>query len=87
MASRERAPNRAGQPSWLAPALDYAASWLAYQMRVSEQPGCAVAVAWRGRLGLDPAVGPADLAAGEMLTRATAFASPPTPSRLPPPRS
>ncbi len=37
-------------------------------MRVSEQPGCALAVAHRGQVVLERAFGHADLAAGERLT-------------------
>lgn len=55
-------------PAWLPPALAYAPQWLAYQMRLSEQPGCALAVAYRGRIVLEAAFGHADLAAGEALT-------------------
>ena len=53
---------------WLQPALDYAVSWLAFQMRVSEQPGCIVAVAHRDRVILERAFGHADLGTGEKLT-------------------
>jgi len=55
-------------PAWLPPALDYIPQWLAYQMRVTEQPGCAIAIAWRGEVVLQAAFGHADLAAGEALT-------------------
>jgi len=48
-------------PSWLGPALDYLASWLEFQRRLHDQPGCAVAVAYRGRVVLDEAYGYADL--------------------------
>lgn len=47
-------------PEWLAPALDYIPRWLEYQMRVLEQPGCAMAVAYRGTLVLEHAIGLAD---------------------------
>ena len=30
---------------WLAPALDYVATWLDFQRSHHEQPGCAVAIA------------------------------------------
>lgn len=55
-------------PAWLAPALSYAGAWLGHQMRVTEQPGCLAAVAWRGRVVMDAAFGHADLVAGEALT-------------------
>jgi CubicO group peptidase (beta-lactamase class C family) len=55
-------------PEWLQPALAYIPRWLDYQMRSSEQPGCAIAVAWRGEVVLEAAFGHADLAAGEALT-------------------
>lgn len=53
---------------WLNAALDYIPNWLGFQMRQSEQPGCAIAIAQRGRIVLDRAFGHADLAKGEMLT-------------------
>jgi len=55
-------------PEWLAPALAYIPRWLAYQVRSSEQPGCAIAVAWRGEVVLEAAFGHADLNTGEALT-------------------
>jgi hypothetical protein len=33
--------------TWLQPALDYLPQWLELQMRMSEQPGCVVAIAPR----------------------------------------
>src|ERR1700722_1489129 len=56
------------QPAWLQPALDYIPQWLGYQMRATEPPGCAIAVAWRGEAVLEAAFGHADLSAGEALT-------------------
>ncbi|MES2990280.1 MAG: serine hydrolase domain-containing protein [Pseudomonadota bacterium] len=53
---------------WLAAALDYLPRWLEHQMRLTEQPGCALAVAYRGKLVLEAAFGHADLARGEALT-------------------
>src|SRR3546814_11735480 len=53
---------------WLKAALDYVPRWLEHQMRASEQPGCAIAVARRGRVVLEQAFGVADLATGEPLT-------------------
>ena len=55
-------------PRWLDSALDYISSWLAFQMRVSEQPGCLIAIAHHGRVVLELAFGAADLATGEALT-------------------
>jgi len=55
-------------PAWLAPALAYIDSWLGYQMRATEQPGCALAVAYQGEVALDIAFGWADQTAGEALT-------------------
>ena len=56
------------RPDWLAPALAYIRDWLGYQMRQSEQPGCAVAVAWDGDVVFEAAFGSADLLGGEALT-------------------
>lgn len=53
---------------WLAPALAYAASWLEFQRRHHDQPGCAVAIASGGEIVLEAAFGSADLATGEALT-------------------
>src|SRR5262249_39713854 len=53
---------------WLAAALDYIPQWLEYQMRLSDQPRCVIAVAQRGRVVFERALGRADLAAGTALT-------------------
>src|SRR5216683_2654901 len=53
---------------WLAAALDYIPLWLDFQMRQSEQPGCVVAIAQRGRIVCERAFGHADLAKGVKLT-------------------
>src|SRR5258708_21451752 len=53
---------------WLAAALDYIPGWLEFQMRQSEQLGCVVAVAQRGRIVFEQAFGHADLAQGIKLT-------------------
>lgn len=58
----------ARSPTWLAAALDYAPRWIEHQMRLAEQPGCAIAVALDGRLVHEQAFGVADLAAGTRLT-------------------
>ncbi|WP_377838514.1 serine hydrolase domain-containing protein [Bosea sp. UC22_33] len=53
---------------WLAPALDYVASWLDFQRRFHDQPGCAVAIADGDKVVLEAAFGSANLATGEALT-------------------
>ncbi|MBN9453609.1 MAG: beta-lactamase family protein [Bosea sp.] len=53
---------------WLAPALDYVASWLDFQRSHHDQPGCAVAVADGDEIVLEAAFGSANLATGEALT-------------------
>jgi D-alanyl-D-alanine carboxypeptidase len=53
---------------WLAAALDYLPRWLDYQMRATEQPGCVVAVAHKGKVVLELAFGHADLKRGTPLT-------------------
>lgn len=53
---------------WLAPALAYAASWLDFQRRYHDQPGCAVAIANGQEIVLEAAFGSANLATGEALT-------------------
>lgn len=55
-------------PAWLAPALDYLPRWLEFQMRTTEVPGCALAVAHKGKVVLERAFGVADLARGSELT-------------------
>ncbi len=47
---------RAATPAWAA-ALDYLPLWLAHQLRVTEQPGCSVAVAHHGRVLAEFALG------------------------------
>ena len=54
--------------AWLRPALAYIPEWLGYQMRASEQPGCAIAIAHKDEIVLEAAFGFADLAAGEPLS-------------------
>jgi len=69
------APNRPGRmrkalsmDRWLASALDYLPRWIEFQMRVSQQPGCIIAIAHRGTTVLELAFGSADLTTGEVLT-------------------
>ena len=54
--------------AWLKAAVDYIPAWLDYQMRLSGQPGCVLAIAHKGRLVLEQAFGVADLSTGEALT-------------------
>ena len=54
--------------SWLKAALDYIPRWLDYQMRLSEQPGCVIAVAHKGRVVMEEAVGVADISSRRVLT-------------------
>ena len=58
---------------WLAPALAYIPQWIAWQRRITDMPGIAVAVAQGGKLVLDQALGSANLATGEALTPAHLF--------------
>lgn len=53
---------------WLVAGLDYLPRWLDYQMQATEQPGCAVAVAHKGKVVLECAFGHADLKRGTRLT-------------------
>ncbi|MCP4007661.1 MAG: beta-lactamase family protein [bacterium] len=45
--------------AWLKAALGYIPSWLEHQLRATEQPGCVVAVAHRGRVVFEQAFGSA----------------------------
>ena len=53
---------------WLTAALDYVPRWLGLQMRASEQPGCAIAVALDGKVIFEQALGYANLERGVRLT-------------------
>jgi CubicO group peptidase (beta-lactamase class C family) len=53
---------------WLPPAIAYIERWLEFQMRLSEQPGCVVAIAHDGALVSERAFGVADLGTGAALT-------------------
>jgi D-alanyl-D-alanine carboxypeptidase len=55
-------------PNWLPGALDYVSRWIEFQLRLFEQPGCAIAVVHEGQTVLDVAFGCADLRTGEALT-------------------
>ena len=54
--------------AWLPSALDYVSSWVEFQRRHHDQPGCAVAVASGRDIVLEAAFGSADLTTGEPLT-------------------
>src|SRR3954454_18770308 len=54
--------------AWLKPALDYIPRWLEFQMQASQQPGCMMAIAYRGNIVLERAFGSANLDTGEALT-------------------
>src|SRR3984957_15463264 len=53
---------------WLQSATGYIRDWLEFQLRASEQPGCIVAIAHRGKLVAEYAFGHANLATSEKLT-------------------
>src|SRR6201747_2454089 len=53
---------------WLQSATGYIRDWLELQLRASEQPGCMVAIAHRGKVVAEFAFGHANLATGEKLT-------------------
>src|ERR1700733_5403145 len=54
--------------AWQQPAIDYIRSWLEFQMRASQQPGCIIAIAHRGKVVAEHALGHANLETGEKLT-------------------
>jgi CubicO group peptidase (beta-lactamase class C family) len=54
--------------AWLQFASDYICDWLQFQLRASEQPGCIVAIAHRGKIVTERAFGLANLDSGEKLT-------------------
>ena len=53
---------------WLRAALDYIPDWIDFQLRLHDQPGCAIAIAHRGDVVLERAFGVADLRTGARLT-------------------
>jgi CubicO group peptidase (beta-lactamase class C family) len=53
---------------WLQSAIGYIANWIEFQLRVSQQPGCIVAIAHRGKVVAEHAFGLANIATGEKLT-------------------
>ncbi|MBV8578851.1 MAG: beta-lactamase family protein, partial [Acetobacteraceae bacterium] len=54
--------------AWLQFASDYICDWIQFQLRASEQPGCIIAIAHRGKIVTERAFGLADLDSGEKLT-------------------
>jgi CubicO group peptidase (beta-lactamase class C family) len=54
--------------AWQHSAIDYIRGWLEFQMRTSQQPGCIVAIAHRGKVVAEQAFGHANLATDEKLT-------------------
>jgi hypothetical protein len=72
---------------WLRSATGYIRDWLEFQLRASEQPGCIVAIAHRGKVVAEYAFGHANLATGEKLTHAIASGSLRIRRVLPPPPS
>ncbi len=53
---------------WLSAAVDYLPQWLDYQIERTQQTGCLIAVAHRGKVVLERAFGTANLRTGERLT-------------------
>jgi CubicO group peptidase (beta-lactamase class C family) len=53
---------------WLQSATGYIRDWIEFQLRASEQPGCIVAIAHRGKVVAEYAFGHANLVTGEKLT-------------------
>jgi D-alanyl-D-alanine carboxypeptidase len=49
-------------------AVGYIADWLEFQLLESEQPGCIIAIAHRGKIIAEHAFGQANLDTGEALT-------------------
>jgi CubicO group peptidase (beta-lactamase class C family) len=54
--------------AWLKSALNYIPQWLGFQMQLTEQPGCVVAIASKGRVVLDQAFGFANIKTKRKLT-------------------
>jgi CubicO group peptidase (beta-lactamase class C family) len=49
-------------------AIGYIRNWIEFQMRASQQPGCIIAIAHRGKIVAELALGHANLDSGEKLT-------------------
>ena len=73
--------------AWLDAALDYIPEWISFQMRLSERPGCVIAIAHEGSIVLQRAWGHADAAKGTRLTVRHRFRPHRIPRRSPPRRS
>src|ERR1700737_1474812 len=50
---------------WVQSAIGYIRNWIEFQLRASQQPGCIVAIAHRGKIVAEYAFGHANLATGE----------------------
>jgi CubicO group peptidase (beta-lactamase class C family) len=53
---------------WLRSAVDYICDWLEFQLMASQQPGCIVAITYRGEVVTERAFGVANVDTGEKLT-------------------
>ena len=53
---------------WLPYAMNYISDWIAFQMRISQLPGCMIAITYRGKVVFEAAFGTANLDTGEKLT-------------------
>src|ERR1700674_533311 len=53
---------------WVQSAIKYIRDWIEFQSRASQQPGCIVAIAHRGKVVAEHGFGHANLATGEKLT-------------------
>ena len=53
---------------WLRSGIGYVVDWIEFQLRVSQQPGCIIAIAHRGKVVAEHAFGVANLDTGEKLT-------------------
>lgn len=53
---------------WLDAALAYVSSWIPFQLQFLDQPGCSVAISYKGQVVYEAAFGVADLSTGEILT-------------------
>ena len=53
---------------WVKPAIDYFRLWMDFQIRSSQQPGCIMAIAHRGKVVSEFALGHANLVTGEKMT-------------------
>src|SRR6478735_2260090 len=53
---------------WVQYAVEYIRSWIEFQMRTTQQPGCITAIAHRGKVITEFALGQANLSTGEKLT-------------------